>query len=111
MYQSNKHKTYRYIYRLYSLRRCSFISSIPTPIIYIVITTLSLNDTGGNSRTLMIACASPADTNFEETLNVSLLYLSLYPLLHTISFPIQYCIYLTILPYLLIYLLSLSLSI
>ena len=24
---------------------------------------------GGNSRTLMIACVSPADNNFEETLN------------------------------------------
>lgn len=25
---------------------------------------------GGNSKTLMIACISPADTNFEETFNV-----------------------------------------
>ena len=24
---------------------------------------------GGNSRTIMIACVSPADSNFEETLN------------------------------------------
>ena len=31
---------------------------------------LSLQDSlGGNSRTVMVACVSPADVNFEETLN------------------------------------------
>lgn len=29
----------------------------------------SLDSLGGNSNTLMIACVSPADNNFEETLN------------------------------------------
>uniref|UniRef100_A0A1I8H0F2 Kinesin-like protein n=1 Tax=Macrostomum lignano TaxID=282301 RepID=A0A1I8H0F2_9PLAT len=33
------------------------------------LTRLLQDSLGGNSRTLMIACVSPADTNFEETLN------------------------------------------
>jgi len=33
------------------------------------LTRLLQDSLGGNSRTLMIACASPADSNFEETLN------------------------------------------
>lgn len=32
------------------------------------LTQLLMNSLGGNSATLMIACVSPADTNFEETL-------------------------------------------
>ncbi|KAJ1621294.1 P-loop containing nucleoside triphosphate hydrolase protein, partial [Pavlovales sp. CCMP2436] len=33
------------------------------------LTRLLQDSLGGNSRTLMLACASPADTNFDETLN------------------------------------------
>jgi hypothetical protein len=31
------------------------------------LTQLLMNSLGGNSATLMIACVSPADTNFEES--------------------------------------------
>lgn len=34
------------------------------------LTRLLQDSLGGNARTLMIACCSPADSNFEETLNV-----------------------------------------
>ena len=42
---------------------CSGCFLLRTPV-------LSLQDSlGGNSRTVMVACVSPADVNFEETLN------------------------------------------
>lgn len=34
-----------------------------------ILTRLLRNALGGNSRTLMLACVSPADINFSETLN------------------------------------------
>lgn len=40
----------------------------------IQLTRLLQDSLGGNSRTVMIACVSPADTNMDETVNVSLLF-------------------------------------
>jgi len=34
-----------------------------------ILTRLLRNALGGNSRTIMIACVSPAESNFNETLN------------------------------------------
>ncbi len=34
-----------------------------------VLSAIPQDSLGGNSRTVMIACVSPADSNFEESLN------------------------------------------
>ena len=59
--------------RLCSPTRLPACTSKSSPFYIINLKTSIINSTqdslGGNSRTLMIACISPADSNFEETLN------------------------------------------
>ena len=39
------------------------------------LTRLLQDSLGGNSHTLMIACVGPADTNFDETMRYSFIYI------------------------------------